>query len=245
MRLPAIAGVIDRRILVNYRIDPAILAAILPAPFRPKLVRGQGMGGICLIRLKKVRPRLLPSAIGITSENAAHRIAVEWDDGDHSREGVFIPRRDTDCLLNVFAGGRLFPGEHHHARFMVKENGDRLSVALASRDGDTRVSIAGRVAPSLPGDSIFANLDEASRFFETGSLGYSATSDDGRFDGIELQCKSWSVTPLEVEQVASSYFDDEARFPRGSVRFDHALLMRGIEHEWHSRDDLCCAMEVR
>lgn len=245
MRLPAIAGVIDRRILVNYRIDPAVLAAILPAPFRPKLVHGHAMGGICLIRLKKVRPKLLPLAIGITSENAAHRIAVEWDDGDQSREGVFIPRRDTDCLLNVFAGGRLFPGEHHHARFMVKETGDQLSVALVSRDGDTRVSIAGRVAPSLPADSIFANLDEASQFFEAGSLGYSATSDDGRFDGIELQCKSWSVAPLEVEQVASSYFDDETRFPRGSVKFDHALLMRGIEHEWHSREDLCCALPAR
>ena len=245
MRLPAIAGVIDRRILVNYRIDPTILAAILPAPFRPKLVQGQAMGGICLIRLKKVRPRLLPLAIGITSENAAHRIAVQWDEGDQTREGVFIPRRDTDCLLNVFAGGRLFPGEHHHARFMVKENGDHLSVALASRDGDTRVSIAGRVAPSLPADSIFRDLEEASQFFEAGSLGYSATSDDGRYDGIELQCKSWSVLPLEVEQVASSFFDDEQRFPRGSVMFDHALLMRNIEHEWHSRDDLCCAMPMR
>jgi hypothetical protein len=25
------------------------------------------------------------------------------------------------------------------------------------------------------------------------------------------------------------------RFPRGSVEFDSALLMRRIEHEWHAR----------
>jgi len=245
MRIPAIAGIIDRRILVNYRIDPAAIASILPAPFRPKLIHGQAMGGICLIRLKKVRPRLLPAVIGITSENAAHRFAVEWDEHGQMHEGVFVPRRDTDCLLNVFAGGRLFPGEHHHARFMVKESESELSVALASRDGDTRVSIKGRVAEALPSDSIFASLDEASQFFEAGSLGYSATVDGDRFDGLELRCKSWQVLPLQVEQVSSSYFEETDRFPRGSVVFDHALLMRNIEHEWHSRDDLCCSVQVR
>jgi hypothetical protein len=31
---------------------------------------------------------------------------------------------------------------------------------------------------------------------------------------------------------------DEALFPKGSVEFDCALLMRGIEHEWHGKDDL-------
>ena len=56
MRLPIIRGLIDRRILLNYRIEPSILAAILPPPFRPQLVAGQGLAGICLIRLCEVRP---------------------------------------------------------------------------------------------------------------------------------------------------------------------------------------------
>ena len=30
MRIPTIRGLIDRRILVNYRVDPAVLARILP-----------------------------------------------------------------------------------------------------------------------------------------------------------------------------------------------------------------------
>ena len=32
----------------------------------------------------------------------------------------------------------------------------------------------------------------------------------------------------------------ESLFPRGSIEFDCALLMRGIEHEWHGKGDLCC-----
>src|SRR5687767_8524173 len=106
MRLPLIRGVIDRRILVNYRVDPAVLAPTLPPPFRPKLYQGHGMVGICLIRLRSVRPQFLPAWLGISSENAAHRAAVEWDDGGRVREGVYIRRRDTSSRLNALAGGR-------------------------------------------------------------------------------------------------------------------------------------------
>jgi hypothetical protein len=121
MRIPIIRGVLDRRILVNFRADPDVLAGILPPPFRPKVVNGVGMAGVCLIRLKHIRPRWLPPFMGISSENAAHRIAVEWEQDGQLREGVFIPRRDTSSRLNALAGGRLFPGLHHHARFQVDE----------------------------------------------------------------------------------------------------------------------------
>jgi hypothetical protein len=38
MQIPVIRGLIDRRILVNYRVDPDVLTKILPAPFRPNLL---------------------------------------------------------------------------------------------------------------------------------------------------------------------------------------------------------------
>jgi Uncharacterized conserved protein (COG2071) len=77
MRIPVIRGLIDRRILVNYHVDPGVMASLLPPPFRPKVVHGVGMVGICLIWLWKVRPAFLPSWLGISSENAAHRSAIE------------------------------------------------------------------------------------------------------------------------------------------------------------------------
>ena len=93
----------------------------LPAPFRPKLVAGWGMAGICLIRLAGMVPAFLPLPCGLASENAAHRIAVQWDENGFVREGVFIPRRDTNALLNRLAGGRLFPGAHQAAKFIIKK----------------------------------------------------------------------------------------------------------------------------
>ncbi|MCA1829108.1 MAG: DUF2071 domain-containing protein [Myxococcales bacterium] len=107
LSLPAIHGVIRRRILVNFRVDPSIMQRILPPPFRPKLLDGAAIAGICLIRLEQLRPRPLPAAIGLSSENAAHRVAVSWTtpSGDE-QEGVYIPRRDTNSGFNVLAGGR-------------------------------------------------------------------------------------------------------------------------------------------
>jgi hypothetical protein len=238
MKLPVIRGVIDRRILVNYRVDPSVLAPLLPAPFRPKIAQGVGLVGICLIRLKHVRPALCPSWLGISSENAAHRVAVEWDEGGTVREGVYVRRRDTDSRLNALAGGRLFPGIHHHAQFTVQESAEHYAVALRSDDGATNMSVRAHRTGEWPVSSRFGSLDEASRFFQAGSLGYSATADPCRFDGLELRCFNWQVEPLAVEQVQSSHFDDPSWFPAGSIEFDCALLMRGIEHEWHGKPDL-------
>jgi hypothetical protein len=189
--------------------------------------------------LEQIRPAHLPRFMGLSSENAAHRIAVVWEDGQgEPREGVFIPRRDSDSVLNQLAGGRVFPGEHHAAHFQVTSVGDEINLAMKSTDGEVAVQLQGRVVEKLPKESRFATLEEASKFFEPGSLGYSVTGDATRLDGLALKTKTWRVEALEVAKVFSSYFADEAKFPKGSVNFDCALLMRDIEHEWHSAPDL-------
>ena len=233
MYIPTLEGTIDRRLLVNYRVDPDYLQRLLPGPFRPKLIHGVGIAGICLIRLKHLRPRALPAALGLSSENAAHRIAVEWEEHGQYREGVFIPRRDTSSQFNILIGGRLFPSVLHHARFQVTEEDEAFSVHMASDDGETRVAVEAHIASHLPEHSIFASLEEASAFFEHGSLGYSLTHTVGKIDRLELRCLNWKVEPLQVTRVQSSFFGDHQRFPPGSAELDCALLMRAIRHEWH------------
>lgn len=238
MQLPVLRGLIDRRILVNFRVTPDVLAGILPPPFRPKLVGGYGMAGICLIRLMHLRPRFWPAWGGLSSENAAHRIAVEWTDAGTIREGVYVPRRDSSSLWNTLIGGRLFPGVHHHSRFLVQEANDCYRVQIEHRDG-TRLDVSGKLAAKLPADSIFESLDRASSFFGGGSRGYSATKQPGVYDGLELRTLHWEMAPLSIDRVESTYFANESLFPAGSVKFDCALLMRHLEHEWHGLPSLC------
>lgn len=241
-----IRGLIDRRILVNYRVRPDALQRVLPEPFRPLVVGGWGVAGICLIRLKQIRPQfgggfsrpIIPAWLGIRSENAAHRIAVEWDGGGQRREGVYIPRRDTSSRLNWLVGGRLFPGYHHHARFDVRETDGRYQLSIDSDDRLTHMAIDAHAALELSGGSIFNSLEAASEFFRRGGIGYSATPTSGVFDCLELKSLNWSVAPLAVSRVESSFFDDPQRFPRGTVEFDSALLMRRIDHQWQTHERL-------
>ena len=70
-------------------------------------------------------------------------------------------------------------------------------------------------------------------------MGYSVTNQPGQYDGLELRSLTWHMRPLEMKALKSSYFENPEMFSAGSIDFDSALLMQGIEHEWHGRDCLC------
>jgi len=231
-------GTIKRRLLINYRVNPAVMSRQLPAPFRPKLHDHSAIAGICLIRLEDIRPRRVPAAFGLSSENAAHRVAVIWDDEAGQHEGVYIPRRDTGSLVNHLAGGRLFPGEHHRARFHVTEDAQRIALHMRSADGAVAVDVVAHTGAQMPATSHFATVADASAFFASGGIGYSATKSGNRLDGVVLRPDSWQVEPLAVERAYSSYFEDRERFPAGSICFDCGLVMRNVQHDWEKADDL-------
>ena len=238
IRVPTMLGVIERRLLVNYRVDLDVLRRLLPAPLRPQVIGGTGMAGICLIRLGHVRPAGLPAATGVTTENAAHRVAVEWDGPEGVRRGVYIPRRDTSSRLTLLLGGHLFPGKHHHARFRVREAYGRYEVAFASLDGTASATVVARPATAVSDGSVFRSVDEASKFFPSGPLGYSACRQGGHLEGLELRCATWHVEPLAVETAESSFFQSGALFPAGAAELDSALVMRNIPAIWQAREPL-------
>jgi Uncharacterized conserved protein (COG2071) len=237
MKGPALAAVMERRILVNYRVDPDLLGSYLPAPFRPALVGGHGVAGICLIRLGRIRPAGLPAA-GLRSENAAHRAAVCWDGPDGPVAGVYVPRRDTSSWLAALAGGRLFPGYLHLARFRAHEDAEGYRIHVASRDGTVHIEVEAHLAGELPPGSIFTSLEAASGFFRRAPAGYAATPAVGVFDGVELETAGWTLRPLRLDKIASSFFDDRRRFPAGTAVPDSAFLMSGLSTIWHPQPRL-------
>ncbi|MGW5573377.1 DUF2071 domain-containing protein [Nocardia thailandica] len=225
-------SVVERRLLVNYRVDPDFAAGLVPSPLRPQLVDGWAVAGICLIRLGAFRPRLLPPWVGLRSENAAHRVAVEWDGPRGRSTGVYIARRDSGSPVNVLAGGRLFPGEHSAARFDVRETARDLHVSFAGRDETVAASVDVRTAEKFEGSELFADLAQASEFFRRGSVGFSATRGGRYLDGLELRTDAWHVEPVEVRSARSTVFDDRDRFPPGAAILDCALLMRQVPVDW-------------
>lgn len=228
---------IERRLLINYRIDPEVAGRHLPSPFRPLLVSGWAVGGVCLIRLGRLRPAHLPKAIGLTTENAAHRFAVEWDDERGTQAGVFIPRRDTNSRMTALAGDRLFPGLHHLAEFQVRDDGPEIHIAVSSHDGTLDLSTTAYESEALGGE-LFSCLDDAIGFFRRGARGYSSHGALDELAGVRLECPRWDARPVHIDSLRSSMFDDHDAFPKGSCTVDFGLVMRDLPARWVSDGNL-------
>lgn len=127
-----LAGTIERRLLINYRLGPDVARGLVPDPLRPQLIDGFAVAGVCLIRLGDLRPSVIVPRIGWRAENAAHRIAVEWGEGSDLRHCVYIPVRHSASWFPVALGGSILPGVHRHARFRSNENARRISVSMTS-----------------------------------------------------------------------------------------------------------------
>ena len=226
---------IEQRVLVNIQVDPEVAARLLPAQFRPRLVEGVAIAGICLLWLDAIRPVGLPAWAGLRSANAAHRIAVEWDDGPAPGHGVLIPRyRHTDSNATALAGGRVFPGVHERATITRGLDQSRVDVRLAAARDQTEVAVSGPIVDRLPVDSVFPDIEAATAFFASDAVGWSVGHRPGHLDGVELTAKRFRLVPLAVEALHSSFFADPELFPAGSTRLDSALLMRPTPARWQA-----------
>ncbi len=236
--LPLIEGVIARRVLLNFRADADVVQRLLPPPLKVDQHRGHAIVGVCLIRLEHLRPSAIPSPLGLSSENMAHRVAILYPADGGMRPGVFIWRRETDKRIVELLGGRLFPGVHHHARFRVREDEDRLRMEVSSDDGEADVSFSARISGDWRGTPSFGTFHEVSEFFRKGDCGFSCSLRGDELEGLQLKTLTWVMVPMEVESQRSAFFSDSKRFPVGSIEFDCALLMRGVPHEWHQIVDI-------
>lgn len=116
----------------------------------------------------------------------------------------------------------------------MEEGNDRYSIGMRSDDGKTELNVNAKLANSFPTHSMFESIEHASSCFENCPVGISPSIIPERMKIIRLQTKSWNVKPLEVQTLKSSFFEDKTLFSDGTIEFDNALLMQGIEHEWLS-----------
>jgi hypothetical protein len=228
---------IERRLLVNYRVDPDVVAAQLPEPFRPQTVSGWGVGGVCFIALRGLRPAGLPAGLGFSSENVAHRFAVEWDEDDGRHVGVYVPRRDSGSKIISWSGGRVFPGRHGLAGFEVHDTGRDIHIEVVSHDGAVRLIVTAHTAKAMTGE-LFSSIDDATSFFRAAPVGYSPANGPVCFDSVRLVSERWDAEPAFISEMRSSVFDNEAMFPPGTCTLDSALLMRNLSVRWASEGRL-------
>jgi hypothetical protein len=220
--LKTLRAQVRRRLLISYRVDPEIAQSLIPEVFRPQIVDGSAVAGVCMIGLQSVRPGWLRARVGFRTENVAHRIAVEWDENGETRSGVYIVERHSSSFVPVLTGGRLFPGVQKHARFDLDETESRFRVSMKA--SGTKVSVDVQLGGPWT-STLFPNVDAASAFHEQGAVGWSPRRDGHGVEPLELTSTEWAVEPGQVISLKSSYFD---ALPEGAATLDSVVVMRDI-----------------
>ncbi|WP_341976121.1 DUF2071 domain-containing protein [Microbacterium sp. LTA6] len=211
-----------RRLLLSYRLDPEVARSLLPARFRPQLIKGYALAGVCVLGIEDVRPTWLRGRWGLRSENAAHRMAVEWDDAGETHRGVYIFERHSSAWSPVLFGGRLFPGVHRKARFTIDESGDRYALTMDAKGESLAADV--EVGGEWRSD-FFDTVDDASEFYRAGRIGWSRRQDGVTLEPVVLASEEWSVEGARMRSLRSSFFD---ALPPGAAVFDSVVVMRNL-----------------
>jgi hypothetical protein len=183
--------------------------------------------------MEEMRPSFLSHMpLGVSSNNAAHRIAVEWNDNGIIKEGVYIFRRDTDSLINSLAGGRLFPGVNKYSNFDISDNKGEVEFSMHSKDREVEIYLRGNDCNNIPKTSVFSSYQEISNFFKEGADGYSPARKHNCIQGLCLQTTDWDMTPFHVEELTTNFFYNQFQIPNEQMHFDSAVIMRNIQHRW-------------
>jgi uncharacterized protein YqjF (DUF2071 family) len=107
-----------RCFLVNFAVSPSALESRLPNHIQPDIHEGRGYVSVVIAEMRKVRPALLPEALGTTYNQVVYRAVVKCG----SERGVAFLRSDADNRMMVAAGNALTFFKFNQARISICSN---------------------------------------------------------------------------------------------------------------------------
>ena len=223
---------IQKQILINYRVSPDALQNFLPESLQPFIYKNWAHAGICLLNTKKLNSDWLPNWIRNNSWYVAHYFIVSKDE----QPACYIPRNDTSSFLNLLTGSRILAGSTKMAKIEVCDDQHQLNIQVKSKDKTFSIDYRGIRSQNLPDSSVFANLREATEFFNHEKCQYSHKLKSYSSKGPSTMDEDWNVTPLATSSSTSTLF--EAIFPAESYEFDHAICMENTQTDWLNETNL-------
>lgn len=124
---------------LNYAVDPAVVAALLPAPLEPEIHRGTAWVQVLVSRLREMRPQGTLPLFGVNFHQVSYRAAVRYRaaNGEYRRGGFFV-RSETDHAVMRAVGNGLREFKFHDfglADIQLKRDGHRLHVRVTPAPG--------------------------------------------------------------------------------------------------------------
>jgi uncharacterized protein YqjF (DUF2071 family) len=221
---------------LNYAVDPAALASVLPPPLEPEIWKGTGWVQVLVSSLRDMRPQGLGALFGVSFYQASYRAAVRYRrrDGTWHRGGYFV-RSETNHPVMQAVGNRLTEFKFHEfglADMAVVRDGSDLTVAIDAHTSGGKLVAVLDTTPRRepPPDSVWSSLDDlheplvecydALGIDRDGGWLYVLTIDrepwNAKFAGVkELYCEALTSGPLAA-----------------AARLDSALHIERCGYKW-------------
>lgn len=221
-------------LMLTYAFPPEILEPLVPEGLVLDLFRGHAFLAVALVQTERLRPSLLPAAMGRDFFLSGYRIFTRLANGAHSKRGLRILRSDTDSIWMARAGNLLTHYNYHLCDATLEENNHAIRWTIqtprSEADLDVLAHLADAPAP-LPASSPFATLAEARRF--AGPLPYTFDHEEatGSIIGICATRQKWDPRPVTVEVRRNTFLEREP-FCRAPALLANAFYVRDVSYQW-------------
>ena len=225
---------------LNYAVEPAALARMLPPPLEPEIHCDQAWVQVLISSLRDMRPQGLLALFGVCFHQVSYRAAVQYRSSTGAlRRGGYFVRSETNHHVMRAIGNALAEFKFHqfvHADVTMVRQGDRLVVGVepgADAPGGRLVGMfntAPLAAP--PRESVWGSVRELTPALVEC---YDAFGVDpvGRWVYVlTIDRDPWDPCFIQPEQLYSEYTDTGA-LGGGVARLDSVLhVPRPCAYRW-------------
>jgi hypothetical protein len=222
-------------LVLTYAFADEVLTPMLPPGLALDTHGPWGFVAIALVQTKRLRPAVLPRALGQSFFLAGYRIFTTFKPaGGTTLRGLYILRSDTDRRLMALAGNLLTHYRYRVSKVETTATRESLTCRIRSAghraDLDVTADLTGEAA--LPEGSVFATPREARRF--AGPLPYTFDHEKQTDCIIAIKGvrKNWNprLVPVTVNRLT---FFDHGAFAGTEPRLASAFYVEDIAYQWN------------
>jgi uncharacterized protein YqjF (DUF2071 family) len=222
---------------INYAVDPAALARILPAPLEPEIWKGSAWVQLLMSSLRDMRPQGLLPLFGVCFYQVSYRAAIKYRsvDGSERRGGYFV-RSETNHPVMRAVGNTLAEFKFHEfgaAEMVMMRDGDRLTLGIDAENPHGKMVALFDTRPSEtpPATSVWQSLAELEEPLVQCYDALGVDRENAHLYILTIDRDPWNARFVQPLDLYVEYFDS-GPLGGGASRYDSTLHFRECAYRW-------------
>ena len=227
--------------LLNFRTPAATVRHLVPDELELVTRGDHAFWNVVTCRVRAMRPRHLPAAVGVTYHHVAYRLRVQamTDRADLTR-GLYFIRSDADAALLGAVGNRTTDFRFHRADIELQADAHAHVTRITTADGrgDATFELGADLPPAGPRGpgSCFATHLDAKEWLKYEPLAFAPGGPPHarhlRLAEVHRDETQWSERAVELTRFRSRVFDDLNQTEATGLAPELAVRVGDLDYVW-------------